>query len=400
MKKCVVLGISGGIAVFKIAQLTSDLIKKGYDVEVIMSENATRFVAPLTFESLTNHNVYVDTFAPILNRSISHISLAKKCDVFVLVPATANVIAKVAHGIADDMLTTTFLTINKPKIIAPAMNTQMYENPVNLKNIETCKQFGYKIVDCDEGFLACGDNGKGRLAPLTTIMEHIDALCADNPFLKGKKILVSAGPTQEKMDPVRFISNHSTGKMGYAIAQSAYDHGANVTLISGPVQLADIDGIKHIKCDSAQEMFNEMVLVANDYDFIIQAAAISDFRFKKTYDQKFKKDDDEEINVSLIKNPDILKHLCEHKKEHQIICGFSMESENLLTNAKAKLISKKCDLIVANNICDQGAGFANDTNIVHLIDKNTNTKIDLTSKYEIGTTILEKMNSMFEKGDN
>ena len=337
MAKTIVLGVTGGIAAFKAAQLTSNLIKKGYDVEVIMTQNATEFIQPLTFESLTRHNVMVSTFEKVADRSVKHISIAKRADLFVIVPATANVIAKVVYGLADDMLTTTFLAAKCPKLICPAMNTNMYENPVTQRNLQMAKDLGYEILEPEDGLLACGDSGKGKLVDLSIIEEKIHMMTQDDLCLKGKKVLISAGPTREAMDPVRFISNHSTGKMGYELARAARDMGANVTLVSGPSNLAVPMGVECIRIQSAQDMFEVISSKQNEMDFIIKSAAVGDYRVKEMASEKIKKKGDV-LTLELVKNPDILAYLGAHKPKHQILCGFAMETQDLIANATEKLV--------------------------------------------------------------
>ena len=366
MAKTIVLGVTGGIAAFKAAQLTSNLIKKGYDVEVIMTQNATEFIQPLTFESLTRHNVMVSTFEKVADRSVKHISIAKRADLFVIVPATANVIAKVVYGLADDMLTTTFLAAKCPKLICPAMNTNMYENPVTQRNLQMAKDLGYEILEPEDGFLACGDSGKGKLVDLSIIEEKIHMMTQDDLCLKGKKVLISAGPTREAMDPVRFISNHSTGKMGYELARAARDMGADVTLVSGPSNLAVPMGVECIRIQSAQDMFQVITSKQNEMDFIIKSAAVGDYRVKEMASEKIKKKGDV-LTLELVKNPDILAYLGAHKPKHQILCGFAMETQDLIANATEKLVKKNCDMIVANNLRTEGAGFGTDTNVVTFI---------------------------------
>ena len=396
MKKTIVLGVSGGIAVFKAAQLTSNLIKKGYDVEVIMTQNATEFMTPLTFESLTKHNVMVSTFEKVADRSVKHISLAKRADLFVVVPATANVIAKFVCGIADDMLTTTFLAANCPKVICPAMNTQMYENPVTQRNLKTCKELGYHIVEPASGFLACGDCGKGKLAELSDIEACIDSYFQTNRRLEGKHVLITAGPTQEALDPVRYISNHSSGKMGYELARAARSMGACVTLISGPSREEAPFGVQLISVQSALDMLEAVKANYVSADYIIKAAAVGDYRVESVAEHKIKKDS-EEFTLKLIKNPDILAYLGEHIRKDQILCGFAMETQNLIENAKAKLEKKHCDMIVANNLKTEGAGFGHNTNIVTLIEKEQLQELSIMSKYEVACKILERLAEIREE---
>lgn len=398
MQKTIVLGVTGGIAAFKAAQLASDLIKKDYDVEVILTKNATQFIAPLTFEALIDHNVVVDTFEKVQNRSIHHISIAKKADLFILVPASANVIAKVAHGIADDMLTTTFLACNKQKVICPAMNTQMYENPITQENLQRCRDLGYAILEPAVGHLACGDTGKGKLCDLQDILDYVDRFFHRSDLLKGKRVLITAGPTQEALDPVRYLTNHSSGKMGYSLAQAALDMGAEVTLISGPVQLTAPKGVRFYPVTTAKEMFDAVCAHCDTADFIIKAAAVGDYRPLYVSEQKIKKDG-ERLHVEFVKNPDILAYLGEHKRPHQIICGFAMETQNLLENAQAKLENKHCDMIVANDIHTEGAGFQSDTNIATILDRSSRTPCPKMSKYALGVTILKHMLALRTQGE-
>lgn len=398
MQKTIVLGVTGGIASFKAAQLASDLIKKDYDVEVILTKNATQFIAPLTFEALIDHNVVVDTFEKVQNRSIHHISIAKKADLFILVPASANVIAKVAHGIADDMLTTTFLACNKQKVICPAMNTQMYENPITQENLQRCRDLGYAILEPAVGHLACGDTGKGKLCDLQDILDYVDRFFHRSDLLKGKRVLITAGPTQEALDPVRYLTNHSSGKMGYSLAQAALDMGAEVTLISGPVQLTAPKGVRFYPVTTAKEMFDAVCAHCDTADFIIKAAAVGDYRPLYVSEQKIKKDG-ERLHVEFVKNPDILAYLGEHKRPHQIICGFAMETQNLLENAQAKLENKHCDMIVANDLHTEGAGFQSDTNIATILDRSSRTPCPKMSKYALGVTILKHMLALRTQGE-
>lgn len=394
-KKCVVLGVCGGIAAYKAAQLTSNLIKKGYDVEVIMTKNATEFIAPLTFEALIKHNVMVSTFDKVADRSVKHISIAQRCDVFAIVPASANVIAKVAHGIADDMLTTTFLAASCPKIICPAMNTGMYENVITQRNIGTLKEFGMEIVEPQSGRLACGDSGKGRLCDLSLIEDAIEMAMIENKPLKGRQVLISAGPTQEAIDPVRFISNHSTGKMGIALAWVAKALGADVTMIHGPIAQPIPYGINTIQITSAQEMADAFINRYEQADFIIKAAAVSDYRSEDIKTDKIKKNENT-LNLKLIKNPDILRWLGEHKKPHQILCGFAMETQNLLENAQQKLSAKHCDLLVANHLKQPGAGFATDTNVVTILTQTNQIQLPCMNKRDVSVEIWKQLMQLAE----
>lgn len=390
MKKTVVLGVSGGIAAFKAAQLTSDLIKKGYDVEVIMTKNATEFITPLTFESLTKHNVMVSTFEKVADRSVKHVSIAQRADVFVIVPASANVIAKIAHGIADDMLTTTFLAASCKKMICPAMNTNMYENSITQHNLQLCKSYGYFIIEPASGYLACGDIGKGKLEDVSIILEHIEQELEEEQPLKGKRVMITAGPTQEALDPVRFISNHSSGKMGYELARAAQQMGADVTLISGPVHETAAEGIHVISIRSALDMFEAVKEHFPHQDMIIKAAAVGDYRPAQMAEDKIKKQGDT-LEITFIKNPDILAYIGAHKTNDQVVCGFAMETQDLIENATQKLIKKNCDMLVANNLRDKGAGFQGDTNIVTIIEPDHVETLDIMSKYELGKRILHRL---------
>lgn len=392
--KTIVLGISGGIAAYKSAQLTSELIKKGYDVEVIMTQNATQFIAPLTFETLTKHPVLTHTFQSIHPESVEHIRIAKRADVFVIVPATANCIAKIAHGLADDMLSTTFLAAQCPKIICPAMNTAMYQNPITQHNLQLCASYGMQIVKPQQGLLACGDNGEGKLADIDHILQHIEAACTPS-LLDGLSIMISAGPTQEAFDPVRFLSNPSSGKMGYALAKAAQQLGAKVTLVSGPVQLSPPINVQLKQVKNAQEMFDTVKQHYKNQDIIIKAAAVSDYRPTTIHDEKIKKAEDK-LSLTLVKNPDILAYLGEHKLPHQILCGFAMESKDLLTNAKEKMIRKNCDMLVANHLKMEGAGFQGDTNIASILQGEKIESFEKMTKEELAHIILHKLYTLYK----
>lgn len=395
-KKTIVLGVTGGIAAFKTAQLTSNLIKKGYDVEVIMTKNATEFITPLTFESLTKHNVMVSTFEKVADRSVKHISIAKRADVFAIVPASANVIAKVAHGLADDMLTTTFLAASCPKVVCPAMNTGMYENPLTQRNLDVLREVGMEIVEPSDGYLACGDNGKGRLADLSDIEDAIEmALLQPKPLL-GKHVLITAGPTQEAIDPVRFISNHSSGKMGYALARCARAMGANVTLISGPVHQPIPYKVNCIRITSAEDMMKAVQANYKDADIIIKAAAVGDYRACHIEENKIKKQEDT-LTMSFTKNEDILHYVGTHKSQKQILCGFAMETQNLIENAKEKLVKKNCDMLVANNLHEEGAGFQTDTNVVTIFQHEHQETLPRMSKQEVGYEILLRLCKLLDE---
>lgn len=389
-KKRIVVGVSGGIAAYKACDLVSKLSKKDYEIKVILTKHAEKFVSRLTFEALCHNYVETDLFDESNEDPIAHITLAKWADLMIIVPATANIIAKVVHGISDDLLSTTFLACNKHKMICPAMNTQMYENPVTQQNIQTCKDLGYQILDPVVGHLACNDTGKGKMIEPADIVEAIDNYFNTTNKLSGKNVLISAGPTQEAMDPVRFISNHSSGKQGYAIAKAAKAMGANVILVSGPVQLEKIKGIQTINVTSALDMFEAIKQNADKADYIIMAAAVSDYRPENIAKHKIKKNDDT-IEISFVKNPDILAYLGEHKTKNQIICGFAMETQDLDENAKEKLEKKNCDMLIANNLFVSGAGFQTDTNIVSLLTKDSIEHLPKLSKEELGQKILETM---------
>lgn len=388
--KTVVLGVSGGIAAYKIPNLASMLRKLHANVEVIMTENASNFITPVTFESLTGNKCLMDTFDRNFQFQVEHVELAKRADVFLIAPATANVIAKVAHGLADDMLTTTFLACQAPKLIAPAMNTRMYENPVTQDNLEICRKFGMKVIDPAEGYLACGDVGAGKMPEPGQLLEYILQEIACKKDLAGKKILVTAGPTRESMDPVRYITNHSTGKMGYAIAQAAARRGAEVTLVSGPVELAVPLGVKAVPVISAREMFEAVTAVAGEQDAVIKAAAVADYRPIHVGKEKTKKSDGE-MSIALERTDDILAWLGAHRREGQFLCGFSMETENVLENSRAKLEKKKVDMIVANSLRMEGAGFGTDTNVVTMITRDEVQELEKMAKSEVAHRILDRI---------
>lgn len=389
-KKRIVVGVSGGIAAYKACDLVSKLSKKDYEVKVILTKHAEKFVSKLTFEALCHNYVETDLFDESNEDPIAHITLAKWSDLMIIVPATANIIAKVTHGISDDLLSTTFLACNKHKMICPAMNTQMYENPITQKNIQACKDLGYQILDPVVGHLACNDTGRGKMIEPADIVEAIDNYFNTSNKLSGKTVLISAGPTQEAMDPVRFISNHSSGKQGYAIAKAAKAMGANVILVSGPVQLEKIEGIQTIDVTSALDMFEAIKQNADKADYIIMAAAVSDYRPENIAEHKIKKSDDT-IEMTFVKNPDILAYLGQCKTKKQIICGFAMETQDLDKNAKEKLEKKNCDMLIANNLFVSGAGFQTDTNIVSLLTKDSIEHLPKLSKEELGQKILETM---------
>lgn len=388
--KTVVLGVSGGIAAFKIASLASMLKKQRADVEVIMTEHATNFINPITFESLTGNKCLVDTFDRNFEFHVEHIALAKKADVFMIAPATANVIAKVAHGIADDMLTTTFLACKKPKLIVPAMNTNMYESPITQDNLKICRAYGMTVIDPAWGYLACGDVGAGKMPEAETLYEYILQEIACKKDLMGKRILVTAGPTREAIDPVRYITNHSTGKMGYAIAQAAARRGADVTLVSGPVNLKAPLGVKVVPVISARDMFEAVTAVSDDQDIIVKAAAVADYRPPHVGTEKTKKKDGD-MSISLERTDDILAHLGANRRFGQFLCGFSMETQNMLENSRIKLDKKNIDMIVANNLKVAGAGFGTDTNVVTVITRDCAEELAMMTKDEVAHELLNRI---------
>lgn len=385
--KHIVLGVTGGIAAYKIASLASMLKKQAADVTVIMTQNATNFINPITFETLTGNKCLVDTFDRNFKHSVEHVSLAKQTDVFMVAPASANVIAKAAHGLADDMLTTTLLACECPKIIAPAMNTRMYRNPVVQDNLKLLTHYGMEVITPATGYLACGDTGEGKMPEPELLCEYI--LKALKPKdMKDLKVLVTAGPTREKLDPVRYLSNHSSGKMGYAIARSAMMRGAQVTLVTGKTNLTPPMAVHTLEITSASDMASAVKACAGEQDIIIKAAAVADYRPKYTSDEKMKKSD-ADLTIELERTEDILGFLGAHKKEGQFLCGFSMETENMLENSQKKLEKKNLDLIVANNVKQQGAGFGCDTNIVTLISPKESVQLPLQSKEEVADHLLD-----------
>lgn len=388
--KTVVLGVTGGIAAYKIASLASMLVKQHADVQVIMTENATNFITPTTFETLTGNKCLVDTFDRNFQFQVEHVALAKRADIFMIAPATANVIAKVAHGLADDMLTTTFLACKKPKYIVPAMNTQMYENPITQDNLDICRRYGMHVVEPASGYLACGDTGAGKMPEPELLMEYIMQELAFEKDMAGKKVLVTAGPTREAIDPVRYITNHSTGKMGYAIAQAAARRGAEVILVSGPVNLKAPLGVKLVPVTSAGEMFQAVTEASSSQDVIIKAAAVADYRPKYVGTEKTKKKDGD-MNLEMERTDDILAWLGNHRQPGQVLCGFSMETENMLENSQAKLEKKHVDMIVANNLKTAGAGFGTDTNVVTIITKEGAEELALMTKEQVAHQLLNRI---------
>ena len=385
--KNVVLGVTGSIAAYKIANLASALVKLHADVTVIMTKNATNFINPITFETLTGNKCLVDTFDRNFQYSVEHVSLAKKTDLFLVAPASANVIGKLAHGIADDMLTTTILACRCPKLVSPAMNTNMYENPIVQDNLKKLEHYGFEVIDPASGYLACGDTGAGKMPEPETLLSYILRELACEKDLAGKKVLVTAGPTQEKIDPVRYITNHSTGKMGYAIAVDCMRRGAEVTLVTGPVALTPPPFVHVIPVVSAADMAQAVKGSADQQDIIIKAAAVADYRPIDPADEKVKKKDGE-ASLSLERTEDILSYLGEHKREGQFICGFSMETEHMLENSRAKLLKKHADMIVANNLKTAGAGFGTDTNVVTIITAEDCRELELMSKADVAHEIV------------
>lgn len=388
--KTVILGVSGGIAAYKSASLASMLIKAGAKVHVIMTEHATNFIHPITFETLTSQKCLTDTFDRNFEFNVEHVELAKAADVMMIAPATANVIAKAAHGIADDMLTTTLLACKCPKIIVPAMNTRMYENPITQDNINTLKKYGMEVVAPATGYLACGDTGAGKMPEAEILFEHIVRAIAYPKDMEGKKVLVTAGPTQEKMDPVRYISNHSTGKMGYAIARQCMLRGAQVTLVSGKTNLKPPMFVEVVPVISAKDMYEAVIERSDRMDIIIKAAAVADYRPANVSEEKMKKTGGE-LSIELERTQDILQHLGTHKKEGQFLCGFSMETQNMLENSRKKLEKKNLDMIAANNLKVEGAGFGTDTNIITLITKDMEKELEIMTKAAAADEILDEI---------
>ena len=388
--KYVVLGVTGSIAAYKAASLASALTKLHCDVQVIMTANAANFIHPVTFETLTGRKCLLDTFDRNFSFEVEHISVAKRADLVLVAPASANVIGKLAHGIADDMLTTTLMACTCPKLISPAMNTAMYENPVLQDNLRLLEKYGYQIIEPASGHLACGDSGKGKMPEPDELLSWVLKEIAYKKDLTGKKILVTAGPTQESIDPVRFITNHSSGKMGYAIARAAMLRGADVTLVTGPVSIAPPPFVRVVPVLSAEDMFQAVTSVSDRQDAVIKAAAVADYTPLSVSDQKVKKKDGE-MNIELKRTKDILKFLGEHKPDGQFLCGFSMETENMLQNSRKKLAQKHVDMIVANSLRTSGAGFGTDTNVVTLITRDGEEELPLMSKDEVAHQILNRI---------
>ena len=388
--KSVVLGVTGSIAAYKMANLASMLVKLNADVHVIMTQNATHFITPMTFETLTNNKCIVDTFDRNFNFDVKHVSLAKRGDLFLVAPCTANVIGKVANGICDDMLTTTIMATKAPVLFSPAMNTGMWENPVLQDNLRKLKHYGYHVIEPVVGRLACGDTGSGKMPSEETLLEHILLHLAREKDLKGKRLLITAGPTQEAIDPVRFISNRSSGKMGYALAKMAVIRGADVTLVSGPVSIAPFAGIETVEVRSAQQMFEAVSERSAERDVIIMCSAVADYKPVSCSDQKLKKNDSD-MTIPLTRTQDILGWLGEHKQAGQVLVGFSMETENLIENSRQKLTKKHADLICANSIASEQTGFAADTNKVTLITQEAVKELPLCTKEETADLILDSI---------
>lgn len=386
--KTVLLGVTGGIAAYKAAALASSLVKLHATVEVVMTEHATRFVAPLTFEQLSGRRVSVDTFDRGFVHQVEHISLAQRSDLVLIAPATANICAKLAHGLADDMLTTTVLACRCPKLIAPAMNTNMLENPVTQDNLDTLRRYGWEVIAPAAGRLACGDVGAGKLPEPEALLWHILRVIGKPHDLAGKRILVTAGPTREPMDPVRYITNRSTGKMGCAIARQAMLRGAAVTLIAGPITAEPPPFVEVVRVETAQEMFDAVTSRAEKADYIFKAAAVADYTPATVAEDKLKKDADN-IALSLRRTQDILQHLGEHRRPGQVICGFSMETRDLIENSSAKLKTKHVDMICANHLKTTGAGFGTDTNVISIITKSGVIELPLQSKDDAASAILD-----------
>ena len=390
--KTVILGITGGIACYKAAELTSLLVKQHADVNVIMTKGATEFMTPLTFEALTGNKVHTDIFDKDSGTEIPHISLSGKADALIIAPATANVIAKLAHGLADDMLTSTVLAAECPKIIAPAMNTRMYENPVTQDNIETLKKYGWHVITPDSGRLACGDTGRGKLPSPEKLLESVINEIAFPKDMKGLSVLVTAGATREAIDPVRYITNHSTGRMGYALAKNAARRGAKVTLITGAENLPDPENVSCVHIESAKDMF-EAVKKYSDANIIVKAAAVADYRPVSVAEDKIKKSEGD-ASIALERTDDILKFLGENKKEGQLLCGFSMETRDLLENSRKKLEKKNLDMICANNLKVEGAGFGTETNVITIITREKEAELPLMTKDEAAEEIFTRLLSM------
>ena len=394
--KTVLLGVTGSIAAYKIAYLASALKKLHAEVHVLMTKNATNFITPITFESLTGTKCLVDTFDRNFQFQVEHVSIAKKADVVMIAPASANVIGKLAHGIADDMLTTTIMACKCKKFISPAMNTNMFENPILQDKLKTLEHYGYEVIQPASGYLACGDTGAGKMPEPETLLSYILREIAAEKDLEGKKVLVTAGPTQESIDPVRYITNHSSGKMGYALAKAAMLRGADVTLVSGPCSITPPPFVKVVPVVTAKDMFDAVTFVSAEQDIIIKAAAVADYRPKQVFDEKVKKQD-KEMSIELKKTDDILKYLGEHRTPQQFLCGFSMETQNMIGNSRAKLGKKHLDMVAANNLKVAGAGFQGDTNVLTLITQDEDVSLQLMSKEDAANVILDKILSIMKE---
>ena len=392
--KCVVLGVTGSIAAYKIASLASALVKMHADVNVIMTKNATNFINPITFETLTNNKCLIDTFDRDFEFNVEHVALAKRADIFLIAPASANVIGKMAHGIADDMLTTTIMAAKCKKIVSPAMNTNMFENPILQDNLDILRKYNFEIIEPASGYLACGDTGAGKMPEPEVLLQYILREIAFEHDLQGKNLLVTAGPTQEAIDPVRYITNHSTGKMGYAIAKMAMLRGAHVTLVTGPVSIDPPMFVDLVKVTSAADMANAVKELSDNQDIIIKSAAVADFTPKTVANEKIKKSEKEDAVIELDRTEDILAFLGTNKKDGQFICGFSMETQNMLENSRAKLAKKNVDMIVANNLKVEGAGFGTETNVVTMITAEEVTELPIMSKEQVAVAILDKIQSL------
>lgn len=388
--KTVLLGVTGSIAAYKIAYLASALKKQQADVHVLMTRNATNFINPITFETLTGNKCLVDTFDRNFQFQVEHVSIAKKADVVMIAPASANVIGKLAHGIADDMLTTTIMACRCKKFISPAMNTNMFENPIVQDNLKILEHYGYEVIDPAVGYLACGDTGAGKMPEPETLLNYILRECACEKDMKGLKVLVTSGPTQEAIDPVRYITNHSSGKMGYAIAKMAMLRGADVTLVSGRTALTPPPFVRVVPVVTARDMYEAVTSVSQEQDIIIKAAAVADYRPASVSDEKIKKKDDD-MSIALERTDDILKYLGEHKPDGQFLCGFSMETENMIGNSRVKLTRKNLDMVAANNVKMAGAGFQGDTNVLTLITQDEEVSLPLMSKEDAAGKILDKI---------
>ena len=391
--KTVLLGVTGSIAAYKIAYLASALKKLHAQVHVLMTQNATNFINPITFETLTGNKCLVDTFDRNFQFSVEHVSIAKQADVVMIAPASANVIGKLAHGIADDMLTTTIMACKCKKIVSPAMNTNMYENPIVQDNLAILQHYGYEVIEPASGYLACGDTGAGKMPEPEMLLDYILREIAKEKDLLGRKVLVTAGPTQESIDPVRYITNHSSGKMGYALAKAAMLRGADVTLVSGPCAIEPPPFVKLVPVVTAKEMFEAVTSVSFEQDIIIKAAAVADYRPANVYEDKVKKHE-EQMSIKLEKTDDILGYLGEHRLPGQFLCGFSMETQNMLGNSRAKLGKKHLDMVAANNLKVAGAGFQGDTNVLTLITQDEDVSLQLMSKEDAANVILDKILSI------